>query len=72
MRDIGIIMKAMHEAQALLGTYIEPRATRSRRLSCKDAGDTGPGRRDRCTGPVEQRVWAPESCTITQKGETRS
>ena len=24
MRDIDIIMKAMHDAQALLGTYIEP------------------------------------------------
>ncbi|KAA0076109.1 hypothetical protein [Tardiphaga sp. P9-11] len=24
MRDIDIIMKAMHDAQALLGAYIEP------------------------------------------------
>jgi hypothetical protein len=34
MRDIDIIMKAMHDAQALLGAYIEP-ANVIQRRSCR-------------------------------------
>jgi hypothetical protein len=40
MRDIDIIMKAMLDAQALLGAYIEPGERGSRGRLAEHAGDT--------------------------------